>query len=112
MSQYRPNDLGSLLEPGYTLPPLTPDNDTPAPTGHVKNQLEWHQLAAIASMLQHYFQPDDRLPSGMLIADDVGVGKTLENYGLIASTVDILDRVLAGRAVPQIISESLTLIAP
>ena len=69
------------------------------------NQPEWHQMAAIASMLQHYFQPDDRHPSGMLIADDVGVGKTIENYGLIVSVVDILDWVAAGRAVPPIIGE-------
>ena len=110
MAQFHPNDLASLLEPGYTLPSVTPDNnnDTPAPAGHVKNQLEWHQMAAIASMLQHYFQPDDCHPSGMLIADDVGVEKTLENYGLIASVVDILDRAIAGRAAPPIISESMT----
>jgi hypothetical protein len=104
MAQYQPNDLGSLNEPGYTLPSFTPGN-TVAPAGHIMNQLEWHQMAAIASMLQHYFQPDDRHPSGMLIADDVGVGKTLENYGLIASVVDILDQVAAGRAVPPIIGE-------
>ena len=111
MAQCQPNDLGSLLEPGYILPTATPD-DTPAPSGHVRNQLEWHQMAAIASMLQHYFQPDDRHPSGMLIADDVGVGKTLENYGLVASAVNILAQAMAGRAIPPIISESLMLIAP
>jgi hypothetical protein len=108
MAQYRPIDLESLLKPTYT----PPAHDASMPADHLENTLEWHQIVAITSLLQHYFQPDDQHPSGMLVADDVGVGKTLENYGLIASVVDILDCAAAGKPLPPIISESLALIAP
>jgi hypothetical protein len=104
MAHCRPDDLSLLLDRNYTLPQLKPDS--PIPANHVRNELEWHQMCAIASLLHHFFQPTAHCVSGMLIANDVGVGKTLENYGSIAALVDILDCVMAGNSLPELLGES------
>lgn len=105
MAQIRPTDPHLISEPGYVLPLHSPNS--PVPAGYVLNELQWHQMSAIATMLLHFFQPKAARTSGMLIADDVGVGKTLENYGMIATVTDVLDRAIAGKPLPPILSKSL-----
>ena len=56
--------------------------------GMAEIQLGWHQLVAIASLADHTFGSSDPLAqktvTNMLLADDVGVGKTAEVMGYLA----------------------------
>lgn len=58
-------------------------DDTGAPLpGWVLLDLHWHQLVGIVSILRKFFKDQD--PSGVLVADEVGLGKTAQTLGVIA----------------------------
>lgn len=49
--------------------------------------LHWHQVAGIHSILRHVFSPEPDVDHccGMLVADEVGLGKTAMAIGIISS---------------------------
>lgn len=71
---------------------MPPTESTPSQFPHVPNNLEWHQLVAIAVCLTLFFSKTSQKQPGVLLADDVGVGKTLEVFGTIAAITDLVDR--------------------
>jgi hypothetical protein len=93
MAKFRPTDPLVLRDPNYTAPKLPSDPESAVPDEHVLNELEWHQQVAIAACLPLFFSDSANTPPGVLLADDVGVGKTLEAFGLIATLTDLIDRV-------------------
>lgn len=90
MSCIRPLDPSLLSSSTYIPPSYSPGD--PVPEGYQLNQLEWHQLVAIITSLRLSFDSKARPAPGVLIADDVGVGKTHSSFGVIASLTDLLDR--------------------
>jgi hypothetical protein len=68
------------------------DLDPPHP--FTTQRLQWHQLLGIASMIRRLFSPSEHSPRcGVLLADEVGIGKTAQGLGLIA----FLAQVVMGR---------------
>jgi hypothetical protein len=64
----------------------------------------WHQLVAVHAVIRHLLGevgPDDGHP-GMLIADDVGLGKTAVVIITLLVIADLIDRNKAGRPWPTI----------
>lgn len=90
MAKFRPADPLVFHDPNYTAPKSESESDDT----HIPNELEWHQQVAIAACLPLFFSDSTAAPSGVLLADDVGVGKTLEAFGLIATLTDLIDRVM------------------
>lgn len=94
---YRPDDAARLRDAGYTRP--TPSIFPETPPAHSKNDLQWHQLVAIAAIHKQAWAPTSAPQcNGVLLADDVGVGKTMSAFGSVAFMVDIVDRLSAGHA--------------
>jgi hypothetical protein len=49
------------------------------------NQLRWHQLAGVHAVLRRLLsQEPSRTPCGMLVADEVGLGKTIQSLAILA----------------------------
>ena len=92
MAKCRPTDPLVLRDPNYVAPKLDANTDLAA-INHIANELEWHQQVAIAACLPLFFSNEAEPNPGVLLADDVGVGKTLEAFGLIATLTDLIDRV-------------------
>lgn len=65
----------------------------------------WHQLVAVHAIIRHLLgdvtTPNDGNP-GILIADDVGLGKTAVVVIALLVIADLIDRDLANRSWPQI----------
>jgi TATA-binding protein-associated factor len=60
--------------------------DQPPPKFIDLLKLHWHQLAGIHSVVRSIFleHPDDSQPAGVLIGDEVGLGKTAQAIAFIA----------------------------
>lgn len=86
-------------------PPNTFDVDGPLADDLEQLRLHWHQLAAIHSMMRKNFLEDrseDR-PPGILVADEVGLGKTFQAAAMIAFMTDVVTRQEAGYPLPPLI---------
>ena len=72
--------------------------------------LLWHQLVGISSIIKKTFtaEPVERLPSSVLIADAVGVGKTALTMGIIAFIINAfyMQEGMAGWGVADKVIES------
>lgn len=56
-------------------------------------QLRWHQLAGVHGVLRRMFSPKPTPEhSGMLIADEVGLGKTLQLLAILACLTECVGR--------------------
>jgi hypothetical protein len=89
MSKFHPEDVSAVLGANYTAPASLDDDS--GPVKHIVNSLEWHQQVAIAVCLSLFFSSSGVKQPGVLLADDVGVGKTLEALGLVAAITDLID---------------------
>lgn len=105
MAPIRPIHLERLQEPGFVLPQWLPTD--PVPEGFVQNVLEWHQIVGVCSLLVNFFKAEEGPALGMLVADDVGVGKTLTNYAFMAMVTHITDLAAAKQPLPPILGMSL-----
>lgn len=55
--------------------------------------LRWHQLAGIHAVLRRlFFTTATSEPSGVLIADEVGLGKTLQSLAIVATLAEYVGR--------------------
>jgi hypothetical protein len=71
---------------------LTPWSDRalfdakPIPNSLIRNELHWHQLGAVHSIVRNIFTsaPDPTHCAGVLICDEVGLGKTAQAISVIA----------------------------
>ncbi|KAJ3564613.1 hypothetical protein NP233_g8186 [Leucocoprinus birnbaumii] len=79
----------------------------PLPSHLTPLSLHWHQLAGIHSILRSLFsdQPDENRPTGVLVADAVGLGKTCQSIGTIAMLNAIIFCQEGKYKLPQVISE-------
>lgn len=65
----------------------------------------WHQLAGTHAVLRKIFQskPDGHACTGMLIADDVGLGKTCQATMVIAALADAVQLQRDGKRLPPLL---------
>ncbi|TFK60185.1 hypothetical protein BDN72DRAFT_779739 [Pluteus cervinus] len=70
--------------------------------------LHWHQLAAIHAILRNNFtkNPNPDAACGILITDEVGLGKTFQATGLMAHISELVQRQQKGEVLPPIIAEN------
>ncbi|KAF8318839.1 SNF2 family N-terminal domain-containing protein [Cantharellus anzutake] len=89
-------DAYTLLKQGRTLP-----------EGFYVQEAMWHQLVAVAAIVQHFFtrecNPMCSSPEGMAIIDEVGLGKTLEVILSISFLIGLVDGRKAQKADPPIL---------
>ncbi|KAF5359465.1 hypothetical protein D9756_003663 [Leucocoprinus leucothites] len=81
--------------------------DLPLPLHLERLSLHWHQLAGVHSIVRSIFTPGpekDR-PTGVLIADSVGLGKTAQSIAFIAEVNLIAYSQRNGHSLPPIINE-------
>ncbi|KAG6848956.1 hypothetical protein H0H93_012463 [Arthromyces matolae] len=73
----------------------------------IQSSLHWHQLAGIHATIRHTFseQPDDHVNHGILIGDEVGLGKTAQTIATIACLNQAIDAQLAKQALPPAIAK-------
>ncbi|KAK1235519.1 hypothetical protein PQX77_001251, partial [Marasmius sp. AFHP31] len=85
---------------GYTLwtNPDSFNSNTPPLVPH------WHQIVGVRSIVRHVMSthPAKRVPNGMLIADEVGLGKTLLCLLFVAWVNQVLYLLSLGRPGPPI----------
>ncbi|KAF9513958.1 hypothetical protein BS47DRAFT_1295599 [Hydnum rufescens UP504] len=75
------------------------------PPNFISQRAKWVQLVGIASLVSSLFtQTEGPLPEGILLADEVGVGKTLHALGFIAFINQIIQGRTAGIVDPPILS--------
>lgn len=76
-----------------------------------RNVLHWHQLDGVYKQVRLFFSPEPQTarPCGVLIADEVGLGKTYQAIAMVAFLTDLVMRQKVGGKMPPIIggSESL-----
>jgi hypothetical protein len=103
---YRHN-LGTSLWDNESLFKLHADADQPLPQYIEFLKLHWHQLAGVHSIVRSVFleQPDNSHPTGVLIADEVGLGKTAQSITFIAFMNQILYVQSKGLSLPPIIGK-------
>jgi hypothetical protein len=72
-------------------------------------RLQWHQLAGVHAALRRILTTDDQPPHvcGILFADDVGIGKTIQSVALVAFIAGLSLRHSRGLSLPPIARESL-----
>lgn len=81
------------------------DDDAPLPPSLVPIALHWHQLSGAHSIVRNTFAKDPSIDqcTGMLICDEVGLGKT----ALALSTIAFLNQIVVlqqgGQALPAIL---------
>ncbi|EAU80360.1 hypothetical protein CC1G_12776 [Coprinopsis cinerea okayama7 len=70
-------------------------------------KLHWHQGAGVHSVIRHIFHkdPSPAHPSGILLADDVGIGKTIQSAATIAFLANLALRQERGLTLPPIIRD-------
>ncbi|EAU81754.1 hypothetical protein CC1G_13117 [Coprinopsis cinerea okayama7 len=80
-------------------------SDTPSTLEPLK--LHWHQGAGVHSIVRHIFhkKPSPSHPSGILLADDVGIGKTIQSSATVAFLANLALRQERGLSLPPIIRE-------
>jgi TATA-binding protein-associated factor len=73
------------------------------------HQLRWHQLAGTHAILRRIFsrEPNSGL-SGILVADEVGLGKTLQALAVLAWLTECVGRQSTSRQMPHILCKSST----
>lgn len=74
---------------------LFEDENTTETNDIVPIELHWHQLCGVHSIIRKNFSSSEesqRLCPGILIADDVGLGKTFQAAALIAFLCDLVIR--------------------
>jgi TATA-binding protein-associated factor len=70
-------------------------------------KLHWHQLAGTHAILRRFLSPESSFaPSGILIADEVGLGKTLQALAVIAWLTECVGRQAASTQIPPILGKS------
>ena len=61
--------------------------------GFTPNELRWHQLAGVHAVLRRLLsQEPSSMPSGFLIADEVGLGKTIQALAILAWLTECVGR--------------------
>lgn len=80
--------------------------------GNIPLSLHWHQLAGAHAIIRKTFSatPDPNGCTGLLVSDDVGLGKTFLAGAVIAILADIVIRQQMKKALPPIISKFTELI--
>lgn len=109
-----PDEVGVSAYMKYTVEEMHAllgcDNDGVLPLGAdihpesgEKLRLRWHQLVGVASILDRcFFDEITPNPPGVLLADDVGLGKTLQVMGVISMIMSKL----AGGPLPKSLGKS------
>jgi hypothetical protein len=70
------------------------------------NELHWHQLSGIHGILRRLLsQSPSHARPGVLVADEVGLGKTLQSLGILSWLAECVGRQKIGRTLPPILSE-------
>lgn len=95
---------------------LTPWSDKqlfdtkPRPDCLVNNELHWHQLAGVHSIVRNTFTatPDPNHCTGVLVADEVGLGKTAQSISVIAFLNHCIFLQENGMELPSVLGESLS----
>lgn len=73
-----------------------------------RNALHWHQLYGVHKQVRLFFTPEPQAarPCGILVADEVGLGKTYQAIAMIAFLTDLVMRQKVGGKMPPIIGGS------
>ncbi|PPQ80636.1 hypothetical protein CVT26_007424, partial [Gymnopilus dilepis] len=71
-------------------------------------QLHWHQLAGVHSIIRRNFTPEASFEKcrGILLADEVGLGKTFQAGTMIAFLSDVVMRQARGLPLPPVIVDN------
>lgn len=109
MAKALPSDKAKLFDSKFDHPWLPQIG--PIPDEWEENQADWHQTAGLIAMLSHFLNTDGTQQPGLLLADEVGVGKTLQAILLIAAITHGIDFAIAGNlsAIPIMSEHSLSL---
>jgi hypothetical protein len=95
---FRHVDVSRLHYTAWTHPTefsLLDTSNSPPPPEFIPQRTKWVQLAGIASLIKGIFtQANGPKPGGILLADEVGVGKTLHALGVIG----FLNQIIQGRS--------------
>jgi hypothetical protein len=71
-----------------------------------RNELHWHQLSGVHGILRRLLSKSpSRARPGFLVADEVGLGKTLQSLAILAWLTECVGRQKAGIPLPPILSE-------
>ena len=77
----------------------------PLPGDWTENIVKWHQLVGLTALLEAAFSSTPQQPIAHLIADEVGVGKTLQAFlfiGMLTLTIEMAEH---QQAVPPLLCE-------
>jgi hypothetical protein len=77
----------------------------------VRFELRWHQLAGTHAILRRLLSREPNLSSespGILVADEVGLGKTLQALAVLAWLIEMVGRQSVSAAVPPILGKPFT----
>lgn len=76
-----------------------------------KIQLHWHQLAGVHSIVRSVFSTvkNDSNTLGVLVADEVGLGKTAQAIAYIAFVIHAIWLRESGRKLPRLLGESVSI---
>lgn len=110
MPRARPEDKSLLDDPTFSHP-IFPEG--PLPEGWVENLAEWHQTVGLAVILKRCFSatPTPR-PVATVATDEVGLGKTLISFLLVATLTSIIDACAQGKPLPPLLSLYPLLLCP
>jgi hypothetical protein len=69
-------------------------------------ELRWHQLAGVHAILRRMLSPEpSHVSPGILIADEVGLGKTLQSLAIVAWLTESAGRTSRNSTLPPILSK-------
>lgn len=69
----------------------------PIPEDWEEVQADWHQLVGAITLIEHFFHKQATRAPGMLLADEVGVGKTLQAVVFAAFLTWAVDTAAEGK---------------
>lgn len=109
----RPTSFNALrhrsLTPWDSPTPFPHKDVDPLPPLFSKSALHWHQLAGVHSIVRSVFSeaPNPSHTAGVLIGDEVGLGKTAQAIAFIAFLQQTIVAQKSNRSLPRILSKNL-----
>jgi len=105
MARARPCDKSLLDAPDFNNSSLPLSG--PLLEGWIENVTEWHQAVGLTALLESVFSPVPKRSIAHLIADEVGVGKTLQAFLFIGMLTLAVEMAQQQKALPPLLGECL-----